>query len=143
MHYVGDTVEEVHNLVYTPLEGCRDLFVHEGSSSLSFENVIPNPLEHAHVSSISSPPSSSFPEYAFDVPSDNSEICESNVDMGHEEYMFNVLGGNVYSLKSLGYFRGYDAALYPHCINLVDVPRKILWNNFFSFSYDFLWCLFL
>ena len=45
--------------------------------------------------------------------------------------------GNVYSLESLGYFRGYDAALDPYCLNLVDVPRKILWNNFFSFSYDF------
>ena len=51
--------------------------------------------------------------------------------------MFNVLGENVYSLESLGYFRGYDAALDPYCINQVDVPREILWNNFFSFSYDF------
>ena len=43
------------------LEGCRDLFVHEGSSSLSYENVLPNPLEHAHVSIVSSPPSSYSP----------------------------------------------------------------------------------
>ena len=122
-----NTLAREHNLV-----GCWDLFVHEGSSSLSYENVLPNSLEHAYVSIVSSPPSSSSPEYAFDVPIDNSEICESNVDMGHEEYMFNVLGGNVYSLESLGYFRGYDAALDPYCINLVDAPRKILWNNFFS-----------
>jgi len=27
---LGDTVEELHNLVYTPLEGSRDLFLHEG-----------------------------------------------------------------------------------------------------------------
>jgi len=43
---LGDTIEEVHNLVDTPLEGYRDLFVRKGSSSLSYENVIPNLLEH-------------------------------------------------------------------------------------------------
>ena len=59
---VEETLEREHNLVYTPLEGCRDLFLHEGSSSLSFENVLPNPLEHAHVSTFSSQPSSSSPE---------------------------------------------------------------------------------
>ena len=37
----------------------------------------------------------------------------------------------------MGYFRGYNATLDPYCIDLVDLPRKILWNNFFSFSYDF------
>ena len=137
-----DTLDRGHNLVYTPLEGCQDLFVHEGSS-LSYENVIPNPLEHAYVSIVSSAPSSSSPECAFDVPIDNFEICEFNVDMGHEEYMFNVLGGNVENLESLGYFREYDAALDPYCLNLADVPRKILWSNFFSFSMIFLWCLFL
>ena len=52
---LGDIVEEVHNLVYTPLEGCRDLFVHEGLSSRTYDNVFPNPLEHAHVSIVSSP----------------------------------------------------------------------------------------
>jgi len=57
--------------------------------------------------------------------------------MDHDDNMFNVLGGIVYSLESLGYFREYDAALDPYCLNLVDIPRKILWNNFFSFSYDF------
>jgi len=90
---LGDTVEEVHNLVYTPLEGCWDLFVHEGSSSLSYENVIPNPLEHAHVSIVCSPPSSSSLELAFDVPIDNSEICESNVEMGHENTCLMYLVG--------------------------------------------------
>jgi len=134
---LGDTVEEVHNLVYTPLEGCRDLFVHGGSSSLSYENVFPNLLEHAHVSTFSSQPSSSSPELAFEVPISIYKICDSEVDMGNEEYMFNVLGGNVYSLESLGSLCGYDAALDPYYLKLVDVPRKILSNNFFSFSYDF------
>ena len=91
---LGDIVEEVHNLVYTPLEGCRDLFVHEGSSSLTYNNVFPNPLEHAHVSTFSSQPSSSSPELAFDMPIANSEICASNVDLGHESHMLNSLDGN-------------------------------------------------
>jgi len=42
-----------------------------------------------------SQPSSSSPEYVFDVPIDNSEICESNVDLGNEDHMLNLLGGNV------------------------------------------------
>jgi len=100
--------------------------VHEGSSSFSFENILPNPLEHAHVSIVSSPPSSSFPEYAFDVPIDNSEICESNVDMGNEDHMLNLLGGNVENFESLGSLCGYDAALNPYCINLEYKPRKII-----------------
>ena len=69
-----DTLDRGHNLVNPPLEGCRDLFMHEGSSSLSFENVLPNPLEHAHVSTFSSPPSLSSPELAFEVPIDLSLI---------------------------------------------------------------------
>ena len=63
MTYVGleDTLDRVYNLVCTPLEGYRDLFVHEGLSSLSYENDLPNSLEHAHVSIVSSPPSSYSP----------------------------------------------------------------------------------
>jgi len=134
---MGDTVEEVHNLVYTPLEGCRDLFVHKGSSSLSFENVLSNPLEHAHVSTFSSQPSSSSPEYTYDVPNDNFELSDANVDLGNEDHVFQLLGGNNEHFESLGLLCGYDAALDPYSINLVDAPGKILWNNFFSFSYDF------
>ena len=51
--------------------------------------------------------------------------------------MLNTLGGNVENFGSLGYFSGYDAALDPYCINLVDKPRKILWSTFFAFSFDF------
>jgi len=112
-------LDREHNLVDTPLKGCRDLFVHEGSGSLSYENLLPNSLKHAHISIVSSPPSSSSPELAFEVPIDNFEICESSVDVGNEDNMFNVHGGNVYSLESLGYFRGYDDALDPYCLNLV------------------------
>jgi len=59
------------------------------------------------------------------------------VDVGNEDHMLNLLGGNVENFESLRSLCGYDAALDPYCLNLVDVPRKILWNNFFSFSYDF------
>jgi len=51
--------------------------------------------------------------------------------------MFHILGGNVENFESLGYSSGYDAALDPYCIHLVDMPRKILWNTFFAFSFDF------
>ena len=33
--------EEVHHLVETPLEGCRDMFVHEGSPKLVCDDDIP------------------------------------------------------------------------------------------------------
>ena len=35
-----DTFNMEHNLVDTPLEGCRDVFMHEGSPSLACEVVI-------------------------------------------------------------------------------------------------------
>ena len=133
-----ETLGRDHNLVYTPLEGCQDLFVHGGSSSLTHDNVFPNSLEPYHVSTFSSPPSSSSsPELAFDMPIANSEICASNVDLGHKSHMLNLLGGNNATFESLGYFRGYDAALDPYCIDLVDLPRKIMWHTFFNFSCDF------
>ena len=132
-----ETLEREHHLVYTPLEGCQDLFVHEGSSSLTYDNVFPNSLEQYHVSTFSSPPSSSSPELPFDMPTANSEICASYVDLGHESHMINLLGGNYGTFEFLGYFRGYDAALDPYYIDLVDLPRKIMWNTFFIFSYDF------
>jgi len=134
---LGDTVEEVHNLVYTPLEGCRDIFFHEGSSSLTYENVLPNPLEHAHVYTFSSPPSSSSLEYAYDVPNDISEISDSNADLGNKDPVPNLLGGNNENVESLGSLCGYDAALDPYCIDLVDLPSKIMWNTIFDFSFDF------
>ena len=110
--------------------------MHKGSPSLVDDNVIPNSLEHSHVSTFCSPPSFS-PELDFDVPIDNFEICDSNVDMGNVENVLNMLGGSVDTFMSLGNFTGYDAALNPYCIYLVDKPRKIMWNTFFAFSFDF------
>jgi len=134
---LGETLEREHNLVYTPLEGCQDLFVHGGSSSFTYDSVLSNSLEPYHVSTFSSPPSSSSPELAYDVPNNNFELNESNVEMGHENHTLNLLGGNNETFESLGYFRGYDAALDPYCINLVDLPRKIMWHTFFNCSFDF------
>ena len=39
--------------------------------------------------------------------------------------------------KRQGYLCGYNAALAPCCIDLVDMPRKIIWNTIFDFSFDF------
>ena len=95
-----DTFNIEHNLVDTPSEGCRDAFLHKESPSLAYDNVIPNFLEHSHVSSFCSPPSFSS-ELGFDVPIDNFEICDSNVDLGHEDNMFHMLGRNVDQFESL------------------------------------------
>ena len=51
-----DTFDMEHNLVDTPLEGCRDVFMHEGSSSLPCENVLPSAFEHSYVSTFCSQP---------------------------------------------------------------------------------------
>ena len=61
-------------LAKTPLEGSRDVFVHEESSSLGFDDcVFPNPLNQTQVSSRCSQPSPS-PEYHTVEPIDNSMI---------------------------------------------------------------------
>jgi len=131
-----DTFDMEHNLVDTPLEGCRDVFMHEGSYSLACDHVLPSSFEHSHVSTFCSQPSFSS-ECTYDVPIDNFEICDSNVDMGCADNMFHVFGGNVENFGSLGYFSGYDSILDPYCIHLLDNPRKIIWNTFFVFSFDF------
>ena len=76
-----DTFDMDHNLVDTPLKGCRDVFVHEESPSLACDNVLISLLDHSHVSTFCSQPSFSL-ELDFDVLIDNFAICDSNVDMG-------------------------------------------------------------
>ena len=71
------------------------------------------------------------------MPIANSKICAFNVEMGNEAHVLNLLGGNNESFASLGYFRGYDAALDPYCVDLVDLPKKIMWHTFFNFSMAF------
>jgi len=131
-----DTFNMEQNLVDTPLEECRDAFVHEESLNLACDNVLPSLLDSSHVYTFCSQPSFS-PELDSDVLIDNFEICDSNVDMGYKDNMFNTLGGNFKTFESLGYFSGYDAAFDPYCLYLVDKLRKILWNAFFVFSFDF------
>ena len=87
-----DTFDMDHNLVDTPLKGCRDVFVHEESPSLACDNVLPSPLEHSHVSTFCSQ-LSFFPEYAYDVPFGNFEICDSNVAMAMRITCFTCLVG--------------------------------------------------
>jgi len=56
-------LDKVHDLVETPLEGSRDVLVHEWSPSLGFDSIVlPNSLDHSHVSPVCSLPSFS-PEY--------------------------------------------------------------------------------
>ena len=50
-----------------------------------------------------------FPKCSVDVPSDISTLYDFNVDLGRENNMFNMLGGNVANFGSLGYFSGHDA----------------------------------
>ena len=65
--------------------------MHEESPSLGFDDsVIPNPLDHSHVSPMYLQPSHS-PEYYINVPMDTSMIC--NIDLDCEDNMFNMLGG--------------------------------------------------
>jgi len=59
--------DEVHHLGDIHLEGFHDMFMHEGSPSLSCADAIPNSLERSHVSPMLSQPSF-FPEHSFDVP---------------------------------------------------------------------------
>jgi len=134
--------DEVHNLLDTPLEGYRDVFVHEGSPSLGSNHVLPSPLEHSHVSIFCSQPSFS-PKLDFDVPIDNFKISDSNVDLGHEDNVFNILGGNLENYESLGCLSGYDVALDPYCIYLVDKPKKPCGILSWIFLLIFLWRLLL
>ena len=110
--------------------------MHEVSSRPDCDNVSPIPLCHSHVSLMCSLPSFSL-EYCFDVPIDNFMKCDSNTELGHKDNMFNMLSGSVANFLFQGYFSGYDASLDPYCIYLVDKSKKIMWNTFIDFSFDF------
>ena len=64
-------------------------------------------------------------------------IFYANNDLGYEDIMFSMLGGNIDNFTSLGYFSGYTVSLDLYFMYLVDAPRKIMWNTFFDFSFDF------
>jgi len=127
----------VHDLVQTHLEGSRDVFVHKDFPGLDFNNIVfPNSIDHSDVSLIYSLPSPSL-DFYIDMPIENPMICDANNGLGYENIMFNMLGGNVDNFISLGYFYGYDASFDPYSMYLVDKPRKIMLNTFFSLSFDF------
>ena len=51
------------------------------------------------------------PKHSFHMLNDISKPCNFSVDLGNEDNVLNILGGNVETFESLGYFSGYDAAL--------------------------------
>jgi len=53
-------------------------------------------------------------------------IFDSNVDLGYEDYTFDVLGGSVDDSMSLGCFRWYDPSIDPYCARLEDLLRKVM-----------------
>jgi len=128
--------DEKHDLARTPLEGHYDVFVHEESSSVGSNYVIPNPIEHSHVSITRSQPSFSA-NYSVVVPNGISKLCDFKVDLGRENNMSIMLRGNVENFGCLGYFSGYDATRDPYWTYLEDKPEKIMWCTFFDFSFDF------
>jgi len=115
----------VHDLDKTSLEGSRDVFMNEESHSLDFDDIVlPNPVDHSHGSPVYLQPPLS-PKYYLDMPINNPMICNANVDLGYEDSMFDMLGGNIDNFKSLGYFSKHNASPDPYCMYLVDPPRKI------------------
>ena len=54
-------------------------------------------------------------------------IYDANIDLGYDENMFNMLGGNLDDYVSLGCFSGYNASLDPYYMCLGDLPKKITW----------------
>jgi len=131
-----DTLDEVHDLDKTPLEGSCDVLVHEESPSLGFDDsFIPNPLDHSHVFPMCSQPSLS-PKYFIDTPIENPMILDFNIDLGCADNMFSILSGNVDDYVFLGYFRRYDPYIDPYCVCLGDLPKKITWTTCFNPFYD-------
>jgi len=110
--------------------------MHEESASLSCNIDLYNPLDHSHASSTCSESSISS-GYSLDEPINNPKICDSNVDLGYENNMFSMLGGNVDDFVSLGCFSRFNTSIDPYCICLGDLPLKITWITFFNLSYDF------
>jgi len=37
----------------------------------------------------------------------------------------------------LGYIRSHDPSIYPCSLYLEDLPRRVMWTIFFTFSYNF------
>jgi len=103
--------------------------------SLGCNNVLPHPLDYSSISPICSLPSPS-PKYSIDTPIENLLIFDSNVDLGHVDNMFSMIGGSLDNYVPLGHFSGYDPFIDPYCACLEDLPKKVMWTTFFNPSYD-------
>jgi len=78
----------VYDLSETPLQGSCDVFMHEESPSLGFDDsVFHNPLNHSHTFPLCSMPYPSL-EYYIDVPINNPMIFYANVNLGYDDSMF-------------------------------------------------------
>ena len=58
-------------------------------------------------------------------------------NMSPNHYHDMIKGNMVDYIKSLGTFQGFVLFLNPHNSYLEDLPRKIMWSNFFHHSSDF------
>jgi len=111
--------------------------MHEESPSLGFDDsVILNPCDDSHTFPMCLLPSY-FPEYYLDAPLDNPMICDPTIDLGYEDNMFHMLGGNVVDYVSLGYLGGYDPLIDYYYLCVGDLPRKVIWTTFLTPSHDF------
>ena len=110
----------MYDLVETPLEASRDVFLHEAFPSLSCDSVLPNPLDRSYTSTLCSQ-HSPISKYYIEAPIDNSMICDATMDLGYENNMFSMLGVSVDDYVSLGYFKGYDPSIDP----LLCMPREL------------------
>ena len=117
------TSDKAHDSAETPLEASSDIFSHEKSPSLGFDDIVlPNSFVHSHVFPFCSLPSQSH-EYYTDVPSDPM-ICDANAHLGYDNNMFDVLGGNADNFMSLGHFSGYNTSIDAYCMYLMNAPKK-------------------
>jgi len=80
----------VDDLGKTPSEGSTDVFLHEKSPNLDFHDSVL--LSYSFP--LSSQPSPSL-EYYIDVPIYSPMIYDAPMDLGHENKIFNMLGGNL------------------------------------------------
>ena len=81
------------------------------------------------------------PEHYIDVPVDNPNICDANIDLAYEDNMFNTPVGNIDNFMSLGYLGEYSASLDTYCMYLVDTPRKSCGIICLISLLIFPWCL--
>jgi len=69
------------------------------------------------------------------MPNDISKLCDSNMDLGYDDNMLNVINGSDETFESLGYFGGYDAALDPYArlLGVVVIEFRLIFLIFFWF----------